>query len=313
MESFLVQCIEKYLSMANKDKSTMKFAATPFLDEDRLSEKDETDKGALQPIASSILMKVLYAARMARFDLLKAVSNLAKKVTKWNTNCDKKLHRMMCYINSSLDYRLKGHVNDPADSLSLSLYSDADFAGDKESSKSTTGIFLALTGENTFFPLNGVSKKQTCVSHSTPEAEIVAANTAVRVEGLPALQLWDVILERQVNATLLEDNQATLQILKTGKNPTLRHVARTHRVNLAWISDVFRKCKQMGLKYCSTADQAADIMTKGFTNPENWRRATSLIGICPKNDKSHAYGLNVPPVKPKPSKDKTESIQDHPT
>ena len=66
MESFLVQCIEKYLSMANKDKSTMKFAAMPFLDEDRLSEKDETDKGALQPIASSILMKVLYAARMAR-------------------------------------------------------------------------------------------------------------------------------------------------------------------------------------------------------------------------------------------------------
>ena len=137
----------------------MKFAATPFLDEDRLSEKDETDKGALQPIASSILMKVLYAARMARFDLLKAVSNLAKKVTKWNTNCDKKLHRMMCYISSSLDYRFKGHVSDPADALSLSLYSGAGFAGDKESSKSAAGVFLALAGKNTLLPLNRVSKK----------------------------------------------------------------------------------------------------------------------------------------------------------
>ena len=108
--------------------------------------------------------------------------------------------------------------------------------------------FLALTRPNTFFPLNGVSKKQTCVSHSTPEAEIVAANSAVRLEGLPALQIWDTILQRKVQATLLEDNQATMQILKSGKNPALRHVSRTHRVNLAWISEVFRTCSQMGIQ-----------------------------------------------------------------
>eukprot|EP00972_Heterocapsa_arctica_P092703 13670892-Heterocapsa_arctica.AAC.1 len=44
--------------------------------------------GALQPIASSVLMKVLYAARLARFDLLKPVASLAKKVTKWDKGCD---------------------------------------------------------------------------------------------------------------------------------------------------------------------------------------------------------------------------------
>ncbi len=37
------------------------------------SEKDELpDRGALQPIAASILMDILYAARMARFDLVRA-------------------------------------------------------------------------------------------------------------------------------------------------------------------------------------------------------------------------------------------------
>ena len=36
------------------------------------------------------------------------------------------------------------------------------------------------------FPLNAISKKQSCVSHSTPEAEIVAADLAIRTEGLPA-------------------------------------------------------------------------------------------------------------------------------
>lgn len=86
---------------------------------------------------------------------------------------------------------------------------------------------MAFTGPNTFFLLNGVSKKQTCVSHGTPETEIVAASAAVRLEGLPALQLWDVILERKVTATLLEDSQATMQILKSGKNPALRHCANS--------------------------------------------------------------------------------------
>ena len=59
----------------------LKYAATPFLDEGRLVEADDAvNTGALQPIASSVLMKVLHGARMARFDLLKAVANVAKNV-----------------------------------------------------------------------------------------------------------------------------------------------------------------------------------------------------------------------------------------
>ena len=92
---------------------------------------------------------------MARFDLLKAAANLAKNVAKWNANCDKRLHRLICYVNYSLDLRLKGHTGDTSDKLALSLYSDADFAGDKESSKSSTGVFKARTGPNISFPLNG--------------------------------------------------------------------------------------------------------------------------------------------------------------
>ena len=217
MEQFMVQCVETYLAAAGKTRASFKYAATPFLDEDRLVEADDVvNTGVLQPIASSVLMKVLYGASMARFDLLKAVANLANNVTKWNANCDKRLRRLICYLNSSLDLRLKGHMGDSSDKLALSLYSDADFAGD-ESSKSTTGICMALPGPSIFFPLNGVSKKQTCISHSTPEAEIVAANAAVRLEGLPALQLRDIVLERKVVATMLEDNQATMKILKSGK------------------------------------------------------------------------------------------------
>ena len=101
-----------------------------------------------------------------------------------------------------------------------------------------------------------------------------------------------------------------MQILKSGKNPALRHIARTHRVNFAWLSDVFRTCDQMDIKYCSTHEQSADIMTKGFTNAETWDRATALIGMRSKDDTKHLYGVNVvpPPAKiPQLPKAKPES------
>ena len=73
-------------------------------------------------------MKILYAARLARFDLLKAVQALATKVSKWDHACDRKLHRLVCYINGTLDFRLMGHICDSPDNLDIALYSDAVFA-----------------------------------------------------------------------------------------------------------------------------------------------------------------------------------------
>ena len=224
-------------------------------------------------------MQILYGARLARFGLLRPISALATKITKWDSNCDRMLHKLVCYINSSLDYKLRGYIGDDPSKLQLTLYSDADFAGCIETAKSTSGVLLALTGPNSFYPLNAISKKQSCVSHSTPEAEIVAADLAIRTEGLPALQLWDVVLGRPVKLKFQEDNQATIQILKTAKNPTLRHLNRTHRVNISWLCEVFRDLDEVELVYCKTDDQAADILTKAFTNPIKWKAALDLIGI----------------------------------
>ena len=125
--------------------------------------------------ACSIMMTTMYAARMARKDLLRCVGRLATNLTKWTSVEDEKLYRMVCYISDSLKYREVGFIGDPPEKLYLGLYVDADFAGDRSDMKSTSDIFLALMAPHTFFPLNGISKKQTAQSHSTPEAEIVAA------------------------------------------------------------------------------------------------------------------------------------------
>ena len=53
---------------------------------DKSSETDAPDRGVLQPLAAKVLMKILYGARMARFDLLKAVCDLACFVTRWTVD-----------------------------------------------------------------------------------------------------------------------------------------------------------------------------------------------------------------------------------
>ncbi len=173
-----------------------------------------------------------------RYDLLGPVAYLASRVTKWSPRCDRQLRRLICYIAATKNHRLHGYIGDPAGKLGLSLYSDADFAGCKITKRSTSGIFLAPTGPNSFFPLNAISKKQTCVSHSTPEAELVAAAAALRMEGMLALNLWEGIFQRSVKLTLFEDNQAAITVMVTGKNPNMQHMGRTHCVSHCWLHEV---------------------------------------------------------------------------
>ena len=60
---------------------------------------DENEKkGFLAPIAARVLMKMLFA--VARFDLLRTVQELAARVTKWSSDCDKALRGLTCYLHS---------------------------------------------------------------------------------------------------------------------------------------------------------------------------------------------------------------------
>ena len=92
----------------------MKKVATPF-HEERIARPvtDESEKkGVLAPIAARVLMKILFAARMARYDLLRAVQGLAARVTKWSADCDRALHRLVCCIDTTIDVKLKAFIGD---------------------------------------------------------------------------------------------------------------------------------------------------------------------------------------------------------
>ena len=52
--------------------------------------------------AAHVLMKIMYGARMARQDLLRASCVLARMLTKWDEQSDWRLLRVVSYINSTL-------------------------------------------------------------------------------------------------------------------------------------------------------------------------------------------------------------------
>ena len=140
----------------------------------------------------------------------------------------------------------------------LGLFQDSDFAGDLNS-KSTSGGTLCVFGSHTFVPRIWVCKKQTAVSHSSTEFEIISLDTGLRLDGLPALELWDLIVsvlgnishisrtEKPVNGEnkhhkshnkidvfsnvqsarqeallyVFEDNEAVIKVLMKDRSPTM--------------------------------------------------------------------------------------------
>ena len=225
--------------------------------------QEACDAQGLKPYAAKVLMKVLYAARYARFDLLRAVCYLAQYITKWDAQCDKRLCRLMCYIHSTYHYRQTGWVGDKLADVSPHLFADADFT---------------WLGPNTVFPLAGQCKKHGCVSHSTPEAEIVATDHAMRTYGLPCFDVWDKLLGRNAVLSFHEDSETAIGAIRNGYSPAMRHIKRTHGVCLRWLAEVFSKT-DTDLFYERSALQAADIYTKAFSVPSEWDHATRLINV----------------------------------
>ena len=113
---------------------------------------------------------------------------------KMDQSLDKRLSRSVSYIHHTCDYKQYCHVGDTAKQCRLGLFQDSDFAGNLEGSKSTSDETLCIFGSHTFVPISWMCKKQTSVSHSSTESEIISLDAGLRLDGIPALDLWDLIV-----------------------------------------------------------------------------------------------------------------------
>ena len=123
-----------------------------------------------------------------------SVSKFARAVAKWTQACDRRFAKLISYIHHTNDSRQNCHVETTAQHCRLGLFKDSDFVGDLEDSKSMSGSLMYL-GNRTFVSIFWMCKKQTSVSHSSTEAEIISLEAGLRMDGLLALDIWDVVIE----------------------------------------------------------------------------------------------------------------------
>ena len=251
---------------------------TPFVSEAVLTPDGYEKPGQLASNAAQLLMKLLWLARLSRPDISYAITILAGVISKWTLNHDIMLYRLLGYVKHTFQMGLYGQVSTQTEIPRLHLFCDADLAGDPLSMKSHSGIFVVLQCESgTFFPLSWSAKKQTAVSRSTTEAEIVAANEIVFNEGIPVATVLELILGSEVETILQEDDSAVSVILKTGYSPKLRSLNRTHRISVAALSDAIQQ-RLIQVRQTLTEDQLADIFTKAMPRLK-FLSAREAIGV----------------------------------
>ena len=135
-----------------------------------------------------------------------------------------------------------------------------------------------LMGRPQFLPSRrACPKTHTCQSLSTTEAETLSAVHGAKKLVYPALDFWEKVFGECIKTDMLQDNQATMRVLQTGKAPTLRRFPCAHGVSLKWIFNAVKD--HANLCGCNTDGMAADIFAKHFINEERWVAACKLIGI----------------------------------
>ena len=278
MCEFLRDACQRYKTEIGVTKLTV--ARSPYLDENFENGKDQPGKFA--STAASHLMKLLFAARLCRPDLLVAITRLATRVSAWQQCHDKHLHRLFQYVEGAPDLELTGSLRaSDLDGCSLTMWVDADLASDLETAKSTSGMFLELTSADgaRSWPLSWRTKKQGSTASSTCEAEYIALSTCLKAEAMPMLDLLSAALGREVHLDAREDNTQCISAVRSGYSAALRHLPRTERIALSTCHEIFvEDAARHSLNYERSETHKGDVFTKRLP-PIAFERAVAMLGL----------------------------------
>jgi transposase InsO family protein len=227
-----------------------KIAHTPCSPNTRLS----IHEGELlsDPHGYRNLVGVLHYLTFTRPDISFAVHQVCQYMAAPTTTHLIAAKRILRYIKGTLFH---GIAFTPGP-LHLSVYSDADWAGDPDDRRSTSGLLVYL-GSN---PITWSAKKQATVSRSSTESEYRAlASASAEVCWLRTL-LKDLAIFLSQPPILWCDNVSALAI---ASNPVFHARTKHIEVDFHFIRErVLRK--DLVVKFVSTTDQLTDIFTKSL-------------------------------------------------
>jgi hypothetical protein len=157
----------------------------------------------------------------------------------------------------------------------LEGYCDADWAGNVDNRRSTTGYTFLLAG----CCISWKSRCQPTVALSTTEAEYMAATEATK-EATWLRAFLDDLGFKQMNPTpVLDDNQSCISLTK---NPTYH--ARTKHIDIQhhFVRDKVED-GDVSFQFCGTDKMVADILTKPLAKLK-YQHFRNLMGVKKVHD-----------------------------
>jgi hypothetical protein len=221
----------------------------------------------------SIVGALNYLALATRPDIAHAVNMLARDLVKPMPASLLAVKRVLRYLKGTMDLPIRFRAQKQV-TAKLDAFSDADWAGEVESAKSTSGMITKL-GDG---PISWSSKKQTIVALSSTEAEYIALCEAAREV------VWLKYLLSQLRLTQNEDSKAVLinvdnqtairMAQDDGNNARRKHI----NVKYHWTRELIQQ-GSIYVKWIQTELQQADIFTKAVPQPAFGKLRDLVMGL----------------------------------
>jgi hypothetical protein len=234
------------------------------------------DDGEILPPDSSyqaLVGSLLYLSVNTRPDIAHAMGMLSRFMACATNQHWEAAKHVLRYLKgtSALGLRYTSHTS-PTQESAWEMYSDADFAADVDKRRSTTGAVLLMHGAAVLW----ISKLQSVVATSTTEAEFIAAAMATK-EGLWVRKLLGEMNGQVQPLDLSVDNQAAIVLISehtAGQSGRTKHID----VQYQFVRDRYQR-GELSIRFVSTTDQMADMMTKQLGGPEFRRHRTIVMGM----------------------------------
>ena len=195
MEGHAKKCVERYCELANKTTQQLYKVSTPCIDDHHFKEEELKSVGELSKVCSQIVLKCLYLARIGRPDILWSVDKTC--------TIDHKMDQGLWQTIISLDLLHPSHMwlqtilscGKHCQTIQIGTVSRLRLC------RRSRGLIIKIRwntvhffGSHTFVPISWMCKKQTSVSHCSTESEIKSLDAGLRLDGIPALDLWDLFV-----------------------------------------------------------------------------------------------------------------------
>ena len=229
---------------------------------------------------------LLYAAIMIRPDVALASAKLSQHATNPGPEHRKAVLNALLYLVATAMYSLQ--FGGDEEKQVLLLASDASFADDEETRKSSQGYIITLFGG----PIIWKATKQRTVTTSTTEAELLALqHLAKEVMALKRL-FRDIHLNLGGEWNLLCDNLQTIRLIKEENirfSTQLKHID----VHRHWVREQYQ-ANSFDISYIPSAEMPADGLTKALPR-QSFERFRSMLNMVKLSVRPSKDQLPSPP------------------